>query len=474
MDEFKSRNVLSYNEETNYFMWHEDIYSLRKLIGIILDEVEEETDVAINEDLHHKMCSFKMKDCTIKYYQTTKKIIIQGSGSSNLITKLSEFIEDSEESSQTQSAVGLTDTCLRGAEASPDFHLNSTEMDSTCIASQDFTQSTCECSLLKSELRKVQSDIVQLRKDVDSNLDSSCYMQIDEHETTIKLREENKSLRTEVFFLKARNDELTNAIQNLESEKASLVTCLRILDTDLKAKGHDQDKESEKLKSKKKNDDINEQDDDKRDTNKQPWTEVKHGRRKKNKTGKTANPVIENAAESKVAEQGENKRSTTVIIGDSIISRLQGWRMSDKNNKVVVRSFGGAKVNDLFHYLVPTLEDKPDRIILHIGTNDLKNEEPREVSEKVVKVCEFIEKKSPNTEIVISELTPRSDSENANKSSCEVNKILRSFNRTRDWKFISHSDMNTGCLNSRGVHLNSRGTSVLARNIKLYISQKDD
>ena len=146
--------------------------------------------------------------------------------------------------------------------------------------------------------------------------------------------------------------------------------------------------------------------------------------------------------------------------------RLQGWRLSSKKNKVVVRSFAGARINDLYHYLVPSLETKPDRVILHIGTNDLKNNEARNVAEKIVKLCEFIEEKSSNAQVWISELTPRSDSEENNKLRDVVNKVLRSLSSTRDWKVISHSDMTTSCLNSRGIHLNARGTTVLDRNFK--------
>ena len=74
------------------FLWYEDTYSLRKFVARILDEVQGEAEAIINEDKHHKMYSFKLKDCTIKYYQTTKRIIIQGSKSSGLTTKLSEFV----------------------------------------------------------------------------------------------------------------------------------------------------------------------------------------------------------------------------------------------------------------------------------------------------------------------------------------------------------------------------------------------
>ena len=36
----------------------------------------------------------------------------------------------------------------------------------------------------------MQQDIIQLKKVVDSNFDSSLFMQIDDHETTTTLREE--------------------------------------------------------------------------------------------------------------------------------------------------------------------------------------------------------------------------------------------------------------------------------------------
>lgn len=158
-------------------------------------------------------------------------------------------------------------------------------------------------------------------------------------------------------------------------------------------------------------------------------------------------------------------------MGDSVISRLEGWRMSDKQSKVVIRSFSGAKVDDFHHHSIPTLETKPSRIILHVGTNNVKDENPSDVAEKIVKLCEFIEQKSPKTKIAVLELTPRNDSKKASIASEEINKILRSFSRSRDWQMIPHPDMNLSSLNSRGIHLNTRGTSLLARDFKSYINQ---
>ena len=48
-----------------------------------------------------------------------------------------------------------------------------------------------------------------------------------------------------------------------------------------------------------------------------------------------------------------------------------------------VKTFPGATSEDMKSYIEPTLKSKPDEIILHCGTNDLRNEEPQEIAEKI-------------------------------------------------------------------------------------------
>ena len=136
---------------------------------------------------------------------------------------------DSVKGEETSDVAGSYDACLRSSEA---FSCSeSLDMNSTPAINQDLSPngSKCECSILRRELKKVQQDIILLKKVADSNFDSSLFMHINDHETTTTLREENEPLRREVNILKARNTELTKEIKNLESEKASLVTSLRIL-----------------------------------------------------------------------------------------------------------------------------------------------------------------------------------------------------------------------------------------------------
>ena len=46
--------------------------------------------------------------------------------------------------------------------------------------------------------------------------------------------------------------------------------------------------------------------------------------------------------------------------------------MSSRTHEVVVKQFNGAKTKDMKSYVIPTVKQKPDNIVLHTGTNDLK------------------------------------------------------------------------------------------------------
>ena len=83
---------------------------------------------------------------------------------------------------------------------------------------------------------------------------------------------------------------------------------------------------------------------------------------------------------------------TTVVLGDSIIQNLQGYKLcKEVQHRVVVKSFRGATTSDMRSYIQPTLENSPERICLHIGTNDLKNKDPREVADAIVDLARTVE-----------------------------------------------------------------------------------
>ena len=80
-----------------------------------------------------------------------------------------------------------------------------------------------------------------------------------------------------------------------------------------------------------------------------------------------------NEASSKLKHQDLYPNGTTVIVGDSIINGVIEERINKKDRPVKVGNFPGATVADMGHYIIPVIQKKSSNIILHVGTNDVKN-----------------------------------------------------------------------------------------------------
>ena len=61
-----------------------------------------------------------------------------------------------------------------------------------------------------------------------------------------------------------------------------------------------------------------------------------------------------------------------------MIKHLDTKRMQNglQNRKVTIKTFPGASIDEMKHYVVPALATKPKTLIIHIGTNDLRNNTP--------------------------------------------------------------------------------------------------
>ena len=55
---------------------------------------------------------------------------------------------------------------------------------------------------------------------------------------------------------------------------------------------------------------------------------------------------------------------TCAIVGDSMINGIDEKRLSQKFGNVKVFHFSGARIEDLNHYIVPIIKNKPDYLIL--------------------------------------------------------------------------------------------------------------
>ena len=98
-------------------------------------------------------------------------------------------------------------------------------------------------------------------------------------------------------------------------------------------------------------------------------------------------------------------KSTTLIVGESIVSGIEENTKSRQWRKVKVKSFPGTTIEGMYDYIRPLLKKCPKNIILHIGTNDTVNETSKIVLDKLLSLKAFVKKALPDCNFYISNLT---------------------------------------------------------------------
>ena len=147
------------------------------------------------------------------------------------------------------------------------------------------------------------------------------------------------------------------------------------------------------------------------------------------------------------------------------MTKLINGRKLSKSLKVIFKSFPGSKIQDMKHYTKPALQQKPDKVILHVGTNNIK---------KLPDVITGIKQEHPNATIAVSSIIRRNDAKSdgekklINQRISEVNHLLNSYCKQNSFDFISNRNIDDSCLNA-GVHLDHKGIYTLANNLRNYM-----
>ena len=75
----------------------------------------------------------------------------------------------------------------------------------------------------------------------------------------------------------------------------------------------------------------------------------------------------------------KNSSNTIVLPGDSMVKNVHGWNVGKEiKQRFVVKSFSGAKVDDMYHYVKPTMQNAPAEIATTVEqmTSELKSPKP--------------------------------------------------------------------------------------------------
>jgi hypothetical protein len=132
------------------------------------------------------------------------------------------------------------------------------------------------------------------------------------------------------------------------------------------------------------------------------------------------------------------------------------------DRKTIVKTFPGASITDMKHYVKPTLEKNPELIVLHVGTNDIHQKEPEEIVNEMESLCTGIVTNSL-AKVAISEIIQRED-ESMNIKIKYTNNLLAKLCSKYKWAIVQHGNINISNINASGLHVNITGTATLAKN----------
>ena len=166
------------------------------------------------------------------------------------------------------------------------------------------------------------------------------------------------------------------------------------------------------------------------------------------------------------------KYRSTTILGDSLVKDIKSFKMKKalpSGDKLFIKTFPGATTSDMDDYVKPTLKYKPNMIILNTGTNDLRsNKTAEEISDEIINLG--LKVKTKETEVCISGIVSRNDDERLNEKGSKVNNLLNVKCARHDLAFLDNSNiLPRKHLNASGLHLNFRGTLLLANNFLNFL-----
>ena len=146
--------------------------------------------------------------------------------------------------------------------------------------------------------------------------------------------------------------------------------------------------------------------------------------------------------------------------------------MSNNKQRVAVKSFSGFKAKDMKDYLKPPIPKKPDEIILHVGTYDVKdNSKSAEViATGILNLGNQIKDRLPQTNVSISNIIVRKGKAIVQNKIKNVNDILKRVGDQNNWTYMDNINVNHASLNRGSLHLNRNGSATLSRNFSNYFN----
>ena len=132
-----------------------------------------------------------------------------------------------------------------------------------------------------------------------------------------------------------------------------------------------------------------------------------------------------------------------------------------KRKTIKVRTFPGATIGDIKFFVIPHLRKNPDKIVLHVGTNDAPHATPKEMFSAIIDLKSFIQKYASESKIMISTPVLRVDKANAS----DINKRYIELLKEAKLDCIFNDNIAESNIDQYGLHINESGSVILAKNL---------
>lgn len=353
-----------------------------------------------------------------------------------LIHRLKTAVESESEfvdiSNSNEEAVNLSQRPLEsGCQVSVDDSSQSSSCQ-TALQENDNTISRYEFDQLKTDFEAFKADFKrrahnQSTEDLNSAICKSTTLQF-----------ENDELKRQLTELQIRNNALQKELNHIRDENRGLITTIKLLSSPKERSEHPLPKGGDTDVSPNLQNNSN------------SVTETQH----------EAPKIMLTSSKDRSLENSSTEPTQILIIGDSIIKHIDPKKLSQKPiNKITHPGKTSDEIAKAVSELKMTKE--PSHVIIHAGTNDLPMASAQECTAKIKNLVAAVKSKFSNSKLGVSSLTHREDI-NVSSKIADVNNELKAVSSNMDFTFIDNSVIDSSSLNGSKLHLNSKGSALLA------------
>ena len=169
------------------------------------------------------------------------------------------------------------------------------------------------------------------------------------------------------------------------------------------------------------------------------------------------------------SQNNQHDLPQVLLIGTSNIDGINEGRLTTAANVTKIIAY---RFNDTTK-AIRSYTNTPNLVVLHSLTNEIKSKNPETCIKDLEDIIWLIQSKWPAARVVISLATPRNDDIAYHTNVLVVNALLKQkYHDDENIRTVEHTNMfvdgipNSEMLQDDNYHLNARGTSALAFNIK--------